>query len=244
MAIEWLHFSPMSHMPEANAGDQPPPHYQAEYPKAVTDSEERAAEASVGPVSRWAIHRHMYDWVLSFAHHRHSSTALFLLSFAEASFFPIPPDVLLGPLCLGKRNKSLWFAFVCTLGSVAGAFVGYAIGVFALWLVNMIPGVTETKIDDLAGKFNANGSLYVFVAALTPIPFKLLTITAGAAGMNLLLFTAACIVGRSVRFFGVAGVFWVVGPKATPFIDKYFNLLCILFVVLLVAGFAAIKLVH
>ncbi|QDU33218.1 SNARE associated Golgi protein [Poriferisphaera corsica] len=208
-----------------------------------SEDELHAAEAGVGPVSRWAIHRRMYDWVLGFAHSRHSSWSLFGLSFAESSFFPIPPDVLLGPLCLGDRKKSWWFATVTTAASVLGAFLGYLIGWGFLDLALMIPGIDQAKIDWLDQEFALRGQLWVFVAALTPIPFKLLTITAGFAKMNLLVFAAACLVGRAARFYGVAFMFWWIGPKAIPFIDKYFNWLCIVFTVLLIAGFAAIKLI-
>lgn len=179
--------------------------------------------------------------MLHFAHHRHSTTALFCLSFAESSFFPIPPDVLLGPLCLGNRRKSLWFALVTTVASVAGAFLGYVIGYFAIELALMIPGIHEKDIEWLAGEFEVRGQWYVFVAALTPIPFKLLTITAGFAKMNLLVFALACVIGRAMRFFAVAGAFWAIGPKALPFIDKYFNWLALAFVVLLVGGFVVVK---
>lgn len=203
-----------------------------------------AAEAAVGPVSRWAIHRHLYDWVLSFAHHRHSTTALFTLSFAESSFFPVPPDVLLGPLCLGRREKAIWFATVTTVASVLGAFLGYVIGYGLIDVAILIPGITKPRIDWLAGEFASRGQWYVFVAALTPIPFKLLTITAGFASMPLAIFTGACLLGRAIRFYGVAAVFWWVGPKALPFIDRYFNLLCAVFVILLVGGVAAVKWMH
>lgn len=213
--------------------------------RRVTEQDRMVAEAavSVRPANRWAIHRRMYDWVLSFAHHKHSTTALFALSFTESSFFPIPPDVLLGPLCLGKRNKALWFAFVCTAASLLGAFLGYAIGYGAIDLALMIPGITQDKIDWLAGEFEQRGQWYVFIAALTPIPFKLLTITAGFAQMNLLVFAAACLIGRAMRFFAVAGLFWWIGPRAVPFIDRYFNWLCAIFVVLLVGGFGVLKLI-
>jgi len=221
-----------------NTCDPPP------IPDAVTSTEVAAAEASVGPVARWAIHRRLYDWVLSFAHHKHSTTALFSLSFAESSFFPIPPDVLLGPLCLGRRNKAMWFATVTLVASVLGAFLGYVIGYGLIDLALLIPGITQDKIDWLAGEFDTRGKWYVLIAALTPIPFKLLTITAGFAKMNLLIFTLACLIGRAARFYGVAAVFWWIGPKAIPLIDKYFNLLCVLFVILLVGGFAALKLLH
>ncbi|MBT3200888.1 MAG: DedA family protein [Phycisphaerales bacterium] len=183
----------------------------------------------------------MYDWVLHFAHHKHSTTALFSLSFAESSFFPIPPDVLLGPLCLGNRKKSMWFAAVTTIASILGAYLGYLIGFALIDVAMMIPGITQERINDLAQEFEVRGQWWVFIAALTPIPFKLLTITAGAAKMNLLMFTLACLVGRAMRFFGVAGVFWWIGPKAVPFIDKWFNWLAVAFVVLLVGGFVVMK---
>ncbi|WP_432799502.1 YqaA family protein [Poriferisphaera sp. WC338] len=216
-----------------------------------TEQERLAAEAPAGPISKWAIHRRMYDWVLSFAHSKHSTTALFTISFAESSFFPIPPDVLLGPLCLGKRSKSLYFATVCTLASVLGAFFGYLLGYIAIEAaVAYIPGIhmgpeaseSWKDVNGLRNAFDAYGQWFVFVAALTPIPFKLLTLTAGAAKMNLLVFFIACLIGRAIRFYGVAIVFWAIGPKAVPFIDKYFNLLCVIFVVLLIGGFALIKL--
>lgn len=202
-----------------------------------------ASEASK-PVPAWAIHRRMYDWVLSFAHHKHSTTALFILSFIESSFFPIPPDVLLAPLCMGNRKKSMWFATVCTVGSVCGAFLGYYIGSAMFHLALMIPSITQDKIDWLAGEFAERGSWYVFIAALTPIPFKLLTITAGFAKMNLLIFTLACLIGRAGRFYLVAGVFWLIGPKAQPYIHRYFNILCIIFTLLLIGGFALLKWMH
>ena len=200
--------------------------------------------AKVGPhrhVPWWHVHRRMYDWVLHFAHHKHSTTALFGLSFAESSFFPIPPDVLLGPLCLGNRRKSMWFATVTTVASILGAYLGYLIGFAFIWVALLIPGITQDKVDWLAGEFDVRGQWYVFVAALTPIPFKLLTITAGFAKMNLLVFTLACLIGRSMRFYGVAGVFWLIGPKALPFIDKYFNWLALAFVAMLVGGFVVVK---
>jgi membrane protein YqaA with SNARE-associated domain len=200
-----------------------------------------SAPAGAPAVPRWAIHRRMYDWVLSLADTKHSTGALFGLSFAESSFFPIPPDVLLGPLCLGNRRKSMWFATVTTVASVLGAFLGYAIGHAAIDLALLIPGITQPAIDSLAGEFEERGDIYVLVAALTPIPFKLLTITAGTATMNLMVFTIACVIGRAARFYAVAGLFWWIGPKAAPFIDKYFNWLCLLFTVLLVGGFAVIS---
>jgi membrane protein YqaA with SNARE-associated domain len=211
-----------------------------EVPLETTD----VAGPEKAKVPSWAIHRRLYDWMLGFAQKRNAIRALFFFAFIESSFFPIPPDVLLGPLCLGNRKKAMWFATICTLGSVTGAYLGYFIGHSALHLVSMIPSVSPQKIADLSTKFNKYGDLYVFIAALTPIPFKLLTITAGASKLNLLKFGVACVVGRGIRFYAVAGIFYLVGPKAMPFIDKYFNLLSIIFTVLLIGGFLAIKLSH
>ena len=190
------------------------------------------------------IHRRLYNWVLSLADTPHATWSLFGISFVESSFFPIPPDVLLGPLCLGNRRRSMWFALVATLGSVLGAFLGYWIGYAAIDLALKIPGISEEGISGLATEFEQRGQIYVFVAALTPIPFKLLTITAGTAKMALPIFTAACVIGRAARFFAVATLFWIIGPKAVPFIDRYFNWLCLAFVALLVGGFGLMTLFH
>ena len=192
-------------------------------------------------VSWWKIHRRMYNWTLAWAYRPSSDRALFCLSFAESSFFPIPPDVLLIPLVLGNRAKWLKFAFLCTLASVLGAYFGYAIGNWAIDLALKIPGIDQEGIDWLSGRFDENGEFYVFIAALTPIPFKLLTITAGVASMNLLTFTAACIVGRAGRFFLVAFLMHKCGPRITPFIEKYFDKLALLFGILLIGGFVLIK---
>lgn len=190
---------------------------------------------------RWAIHRRLYDWVLSLAETSYGTWALFWISFAESSFFPIPPDVLLAPLCLGSRTRSLWFAAVTTIGSVLGALLGYAIGYWLIDYAVMIPSISLEKIEGLKNEFDARGQWYVLVAALTPIPFKLLTIAAGAAKMSIPIFLVACVIGRAARFFLVAGIIRAIGPRAIPLIDKYFNLLCILFVVLLAGGFVAVK---
>jgi membrane protein YqaA with SNARE-associated domain len=197
-------------------------------------------------VSRWAIHRRLYDWVLSFAHSRHSTTALFLLSFAESSFFPVPPDVLLAPLCLGNRRKAMWFAAVCTGASVLGGVGGFLIGM-AAWegldalVYRYVPGFSEEQFHQVVTWYGEWGVWIVFTAAFTPIPYKVFTIAAGVFGMNLPLFIATSLVGRGARFFFVAGLMWKFGERIVPFIDRYFNLLCIAFTALLVGGFAAVK---
>lgn len=214
----------------------------------VTETDRDAAEAPVGPVARWAIHRRLYDWVLSFAHRKYSTTALALLSFAESSFFPIPPDVLLAPLCVGKRERSWWFATVTTIFSVLGGVAGWLIG-WGAWgglseyAYRYIPGFTPEQFEKARGLYDEYGVLVLFIAAFSPIPYKVFTIAGGVFGQPLLPFVLVSLAGRGVRFFLVAGLFYWVGPKATPWIDKYFNLLCILFVVLLVGGFVVAKFV-
>lgn len=213
----------------------------------VTDADREAA--AVIPVPKWAIHRRMYDWVLSWAHRPHATWALATMSFAESSFFPIPPDVLLAPMCMEKKERAWWFAFVTTIASVAGAVLGYYIG-YALWETTAeiwytyIPGFTEAKFTTVEDWYTEWGTLILFVAAFTPIPFKIFTIAGGALHQSLLPFVLVSLVGRGMRFFLVAALFYWIGPKAKPFIDKWFNWLCVLFVALLVGGFMLLKLMH
>lgn len=217
---------------------------------AGTMAYESTAEAQrARAVSKWAVHRRLYDWVIGFAHSKNSTGALAALSFAESSFFPIPPDVLLMPLALGNRRKAFWFATVCTLASVLGGVVGYLIGYLfweatgQIWF-DYIPGFTPEKFATVEGLYNAWGVWIIFAAAFTPIPYKVFTIAGGVFHQHLPLFILASFVGRGLRFFLVAGLMWKYGEKIVPFIDKYFNLLSLAFVILLVGGFAAIKLLH
>ncbi len=200
--------------------------------------------AMLGPrrkVPWWHLHRRIYDWTLAWAYRPSAGYALFALSFAESSFFPVPPDVLLMPLVLGNRNKWFRFATICTTASVMGAFLGYALGLFAIQIALLIPGVTEEGIQWLQERFRQNGEVYVFIAALTPIPFKVLTIASGFSKLGILVFVAACLLGRSIRFYAVAGLMRLFGAKITPFIDKYFNWISLAFATLLVGGFLALK---
>jgi len=188
--------------------------------------------------------RRMYDWTIHWADTPYGGWALLVLAFAEASFFPIPPDVLLIALALGARKKSLRFAAICTTGSVLGACLGYAIGMFFFEVV-------ARPILDLYGYwgvyerisagFRDHGFLYVFFAALTPFPFKVFTIAAGACSLNLGVMIAASVVGRSLRFFLLGVLFKLYGPRIKRFIDRYFNLLTVLFLILGVLGFVCVK---
>jgi membrane protein YqaA with SNARE-associated domain len=213
------------------------------------ESDTEAARPPQRQVPAWHLHRRLSDWVLGFAHSRHSTLALAGLSFAESSFFPIPPDVLLMPLALGHRRKAWWFATVCTVASVAGGVAGWLIGYFAwemtksFWF-DIVPGFTPEQFARVEALYNEWGILILFAAALTPIPYKVFTIAGGVLHQNLLLFVIVSFIGRGLRFFAVAGMMWLFGNRIVPFIDKYFNLLSVLFVLLLIGGFAAIKLLH
>tara|TARA_B100001989_G_C24381949_1_gene384780 strand:+ start:138 stop:758 length:621 start_codon:yes stop_codon:yes gene_type:complete len=195
-------------------------------------------QAIFGPLRR------LYDWVLSWAETPWGPLALFVLSFCESSFFPIPPDPLLIALALGKRKKSFLFALNCTVASVLGGLFGYLIG-YAMFETVAEPVLAfygyGDKFQEYATLFNDNGAMAVFVPALTPVPYKLVTITAGATGLNLPIFIVASIIGRGLRFFVVAGLLWWLGEPVGRFIEKWFEWLTVGFAVLLVGGFILIR---
>jgi len=197
--------------------------------------------------------RSIYDWVLKWAERPSGPRVLFVLAFAEASFFPIPPDVLLIPLALGLRSKSFKFALLCSVGSILGAILGYNLGYYAWWsgtgdftpfahfFFQNIPGMSVNGFVKLKALYETWNFWIIFTAGFTPIPFKLFTISAGAFNVEFPMFLIASIVSRSARFFLVAGLIWIFGEPIREFIDKYFNLLAILFTVLLIGGFLMIK---
>ncbi len=199
------------------------------------------------PVSRWAIHRRLYDWVLSFAHHKHSTTALFTLSFAESSFFPIPPDVLLAPMAMERRERAFWLATVCTVASVLGGMFGYLIG-WGFWELVQDFCFTylfsESKFDVVTRLYHDWDFWVIFAAGFTPLPYKIFTIAGGVFHISFPMLVIASLIGRGARFFLVAGLMWKFGAPVKGFIDRYFNWLCLLFTILLVGGFMAIKLIH
>ncbi len=188
----------------------------------------------------------LYDWVLHWADTPYGPLVLFLLALAESSFFPIPPDALLIALCLGAIKKSWRFAFYTAVGSVIGGIVGYFIG-YGLWEIvgslffKYVPGFTEILFQRVMVNYSEYGFWYVFLAGFTPIPYKVFTIASGVFKLNFFLFLLASTLSRSLRFFAVAALFRKFGPGIKIFIDKYFNLLAILFFILLVGGFMIIK---
>ena len=190
--------------------------------------------------------RRLYDWVLHWAETPYGPAALFLLALAESSFFPIPPDPLLMALCLGAIPKSLRFAALTTVASVLGGILGYAIGAGAWlvvrdWFFTYVPGFTPETFEMVRGMYERYDFWAVFIAGLTPIPYKVFTISGGVFGINFGTFVVASVLSRGLRFFAVAGLIYKFGPPIARFIDKYFDLLAVAFVILLVCGFAVVK---
>lgn len=188
------------------------------------------------------ILKKLYNWVLSWAESKWAVPALFTLAFVESSFFPIPPDVLMIAMALSKAEKSLFYATICTIGSVLGALFGYAIGYWFWYAVGdyffaYIPGFTHELFDQVTKLYQDNSSFIVFTAAFTPIPYKIFTITAGVSKVTVAPFVIASILGRGARFYFVGLLFKFFGPKVKGFIDKYLNLLTILLVVIYILAF-------
>ena len=209
------------------------------------------AEQTHEQVTWWHWHRRLYNWVIHFADTPHGERALFLLSFAESSFFPVPPDVLLAPLTLGAPKKWFRFALSCSIASVLGGILGYFIGMFMWdqiggWVFAHLGGIgfTEENFSSFQEGYNKYGFWIVFTCGFTPLPYKVCTITAGVAGIFFPGFLIASALSRSARFFIVAGLFGWKGEAIRPFIEKYFNWLSLAFVILLIGGFAVLKLLH
>ncbi len=182
--------------------------------------------------------------MLHWAETPYAAWALFLLAFAESSFFPVPPDVLLIALVLGAPAAWARFAALCTAASVAGGAAGYGIGRFLMDTVGMriIDFYhAQAYYEQVQQWYHRYDFWIVFAAAFTPIPYKVFTIASGAFHMNLAAFCAVSLVGRGARFFLVSGLLRLAGPPMKRFIDRYFDLLAILFVALLIGGFALVR---
>ena len=210
---------------------------------------ESPSQDMTAPTKKPNIVKRLYLWVLHWAETPYGTPALFALSFAESSFFPIPPDVLQIALSISKPKRSFYYAAVSVIASVLGAILGWYIG-YALWagglesfFVKYVPGVTEESIAKVQGLYAAWGFMAITVAAFTPIPYKVFTITAGMVPFSLPVLIGASVLGRSARFFTVATCIFFFGPAVKHYIDKYFELATIVFTILLVGGFLLIKLV-
>lgn len=188
--------------------------------------------------------RRLYDWVLHWAHTPYGAPALAVLSFCESSFFPIPPDPLVLALGLARPRRAVWYGVLCTVASVLGGILGYGIGVFLYESIGAriveFYGLTE-QYESMKVEFVAAGFFAVLIAALTPVPYKVFTIAAGAAGLSLPVFIGASILGRGLRFIPEG---WLIGRYGEPirgFIDRWFIALGWGFIALAIAGFLAVK---
>ena len=188
--------------------------------------------------------RRLYDWTINLASRRFALPTLAAMSFAESSFFPVPPDVMLIPMVLAQRERAWLIAGVCTIASVAGGLAGYAIGFYlyetlGLWLIDLYG--LQTQAEQYRAFYAEWGLWVILIKGLTPIPFKLVTIVSGAAQFDLLTFIAASIVTRGARFFLVAALLRRFGPPIRAFIEKRLTFVFLAFLVLLIGGFVVIS---
>ncbi|MBL6761294.1 MAG: DedA family protein [PS1 clade bacterium] len=184
--------------------------------------------------------RALYDRTLRLSSHRHAGWALAGVSFIESSFFPIPPDVMLIPMVLADRAKAWRYAFLCTMASVLGALLGYAIGC-VFWEAIGQPIVGFYNADAAFVRFTEFYDIWgiwiVLAAAISFLPFKIATIASGVSGLALAPFLITSLIGRGIRFFAVAALVYYFGPGIRRFIDRYFNVLSLTFIAVLLLGF-------
>ena len=189
--------------------------------------------------------RRLYDWTMGLAGHRHALAALALISFAESSFFPIPPDIVLIPMVLAAPARAWRVALVCTLASVLGGLAGYGIGYFIYEAVGRplleFYGYAG-KFAEFQGYYNEWGAWIVGAAGITPFPYKVITIASGVTALDPMVFMVASVLSRGLRFFLVAALLWRFGPPIRSFVENNLGWLAALFFVLLLGGFALIKL--
>jgi membrane protein YqaA with SNARE-associated domain len=188
--------------------------------------------------------RALYDWVIRLAQHRRAIPAMGVISFLESSVFPIPPDVMLVPMVLANRHKAFLIATVCTVTSVLGGLLGYAIGYYffetiGAWIVKSYG--MQAGLDTFRAGFDRYGTWIILIKGATPIPYKLVTIASGAAHFDLWTFIWASIVTRGARFFLVAALLWKYGEPIRIFIEKRLTLLTWVFLIALIGGFVAFR---
>ncbi len=188
--------------------------------------------------------KRLYNWTLDKANHKNAKWYLSLTSFAESSFFPIPPDILLIPMALASKTKAIFFAFICTFSSVLGGILGYAIGYYfyntiGIYIVEFYH--LENSFSIFENYYNEFGMLIVLGAGITPFPYKFITIASGVFGLNIFLFIFVSIIGRGFRFYLIAILLYFFGEKIKLIIDRYFNVLTIVFFILLVGSVFIIR---
>jgi membrane protein YqaA with SNARE-associated domain len=188
--------------------------------------------------------RRLYDWTIAHAASRRAPWILAAVSFAESSFFPIPPDVLLAPMAMAAPQRAWRFATVCTLASVAGGVLGYYIGHLLYdsvgqWLIGLYG--LQSKADEFRHWYAENGAWVILIKGATPIPYKVVTITSGLAGYDLAAFIGLSLITRAARFFLVVALFWYFGPSIRDFVERRLTLVTTVFAVGLVGGFLALR---
>lgn len=188
--------------------------------------------------------RSLYDWTMRLAAHRRAPWALGTVSFVESSVFPIPPDALLVPMVLAERSKAWFYATLCTVTSVLGGLAGYLIG-FLLFdtlgraLLNFYG--YQAQFDQFASNYNEWGAWIVFIAGVTPFPYKVITIASGVTQLDLVVFMVASVLARGTRFFAVAGLLYLYGPPIRDFIERRLGLVATVSTAMLLGGFLAIR---
>jgi len=189
--------------------------------------------------------RSLYDWTMRLAAHRTAPWALTVVSFIESSVFPIPPDVLLIPMVLADRAKAWFYASICTIASVLGGLLGYLIGLLLFetigrMLLNFYGYVA--KFEQFAGLYNEWGAWIVFIAGVTPFPYKVITIASGVTQLDLAVFMIASVLARGARFFAVAALLYFFGPSIRSFIERRLGLIAAVSMALLLGGFVLVRL--
>ena len=190
--------------------------------------------------------RQLYAWVLGWADHRYGTWALFLISFAESSFFPIPPDVLQIALSVSKPRRAYFYAAVSAVASVLGGGFGWLIG-YAFWeacgplFLRLVPGLSQEAVDHVGKLYQANAFWAIFAAAFTPIPYKVFTIAGGIFQVPLAVLVGASLLGRSARFFLVATAIFFFGPAVRRVLEQRLELITLALFVLIVLGFVVVK---
>ena len=190
--------------------------------------------------------RRLYAWVLGWAETPYGTPALFVISFAESSFFPIPPDVLQIALSVSKPRRALFYAAVSCIASVLGGILGWYIGhalwgAIGDWFFAHVPGFTRETFALVESKYQENAFFAIFTAAFTPIPYKVITILAGVCAINFPMFVLASAIGRSARFYLVAWLFRTYGPPIKDFIERRFAIVTSAIAVVGILGFVVLK---
>jgi len=188
--------------------------------------------------------RKLYEWTLAKAAHKNASWFLSIISFAESSFFPIPPDIILIPMIIAKKIKAFFYAFICTISSVIGGVAGYCIGYFFYNNIGIIIvdyyGLLD-QFENFEQYYNDFGIWIVLGAGFTPFPFKFITMASGVFELNFFLFIFASLIARGGRFYLIAILLKIFGDKIKLLIEKYFNLLASLFFILLIGSIVLVK---